>query len=95
MNTIAVEVHQARNSNDLGFDAELTVGQVTSGTPISLDTTTLVLSRTLGSDGTWSPLQSAEFVVAGSVAPQSGIRISEINFNPYAPSTAEINDGHD
>ena len=95
VNTIAVEVHQARNSNDLGFDAELTVGQVTSGTPISLDTTTLVLSRTLGSDGTWSPLQSAEFVVAGSVAPQSSIRISEINFNPADPSAAEMNAGHD
>ena len=54
-----------------------------------MNATTPVLSRTLGSDGTWSPLQSAIFEVPAIVAPQSDIRISEINFNPYDPTAAE------
>ena len=96
VNTIAVEVHQVNDSSsDLAFDAALTVGQVLEVGGVSLDVTTPILSRTLGSDGAWSALQSAEFVVAGSVAPQSSIRISEINFNPADPSAAEINAGHD
>ena len=91
VNTIAVGVHQTHsNSSDLLFDAELTVGQLTVGSEVPLDTTTPVLSRTLGLDGTWSALQSAVFTVVGSVAPQSAIRISEINFNPYDPTASEV-----
>ena len=90
VNTLAVEVHQVNNtSSDLAFDAALTVGQLTPGSSISLDATTSVLSRARGSDGTWSPLQSAQFVVAGSTAPASDLRITEINYNPHDPSFAE------
>ena len=91
VNTIAVEVHQVNlTSSDLGFDAALTAGRSTLGAPIPLDTTTPVLSRTRGSDGTWSALQSAVFVVADEIVPQSNIRISEINYNPYASTGTEI-----
>ena len=90
VNTIAVEVHQVNaTSSDLGFDLALTAGQVTSGAAIPLNVTTNVQSRTLGFDGTWSPLRSAEFSVAGSVATAADLRISEINFNPHDPTAAE------
>jgi hypothetical protein len=90
VNTIAVEVHQVNaTSSDLGFDAELTVGQIASSGVLPLTSTTSILSRTVAADGTWSPLQSAQFVVAGSAAPVSDLRISEINYNPHDPSGAE------
>ena len=90
VNTIAVEVHQVNaTSSDLAFDAELTVGQVAAGSAINLSATTPILSRTLAADGTWSALQSAQFVVAGSGASTSDLRISEINYNPHDPSFAE------
>ena len=83
VNTLAVEVHQASNtSSDLAFDAALTVGQSVSGTPVAINTTTPVLSRALSSNGTWSALQSATFVVADGIASSSNIRVSEINYNP-------------
>ena len=85
VNTIAVEVHQINStSSDLAFDAELFVGQSVSGSSISINETTPVLSRALSADGTWSALQSATFVVADGIASSSNIRISEINYNPAA-----------
>ena len=83
LNTIAVEVHQINSSSsDLAFDAELIVGQSVSGGSISINETTPVLSRALGSDGTWSALQSATFVVADGIASSANIRITEVNYNP-------------
>jgi len=54
--------------------------------PFILDTTTNVHARTF-SNGEWSPVHEATFVVSAS---QSELRISEINFNPAAPNAAEI-----
>lgn len=81
-NTIAVEVHQvSATSSDLSFDAELIVGQQ-SANPVTLSDTTPILSRVRSSNGTWSALTSAVFVVADEVASASNLRISEINYNP-------------
>ena len=95
-NTIAVEIHQVSGtSSDISFDAQLTAVQQSPSSLITLDQTTTIVSRTLGSDGTWSALQSAVFVVAQDLVPASGLRISEINYNPADPTTAEISAGFD
>ena len=83
VNTIAVEVHQVNvTSSDLRFDARLIASQQSSGSTVTLNETTPILSRVRASDGTWSALQSAVFVVAGDAASTSNLRISEVNYNP-------------
>ena len=90
--TLAIEIHQQNpGSSDLSFDAKLEVSTQSSGSgPLVLNGSTNVKSRTF-SNGEWSALSDALFAIPGS---QSSIRISEINFNPYDPSAAEIDDGH-
>ena len=83
-NTIAVEIHQSSSSSsDISFDAEL-LASTQSAAPVVINDTTPILSRIRSSNGTWSALQSAVFVVADEVATGSNIRISEINYNPVA-----------
>jgi len=42
--------------------------------------------------GQWSALSRASFV-AGTLAPQADLRISEINYNPHAPTASELSQG--
>ena len=90
--TLAIEVHQVNaGSSDLSFDAELEVSLQTSGTgEIVLDSSTNVRSRTF-SNGEWSALNDATFVVPVS---QSDLRISEIHYNPAGPNAAELAAGY-
>ncbi len=53
--------------------------------PVTLQTTTSVKARIRSATGQWSPLVEATFVV-----PASSLVISEINYNPYAPTTSEL-----
>ena len=87
-NTLAVEIHQASfSSSDVTFDAELLVTTVSDGgSPIILNSSTQVNSRTLV-NGDFSPLSTATLLIPAS---QSDLRISEIQFNPSAPTAAEI-----
>ena len=84
LNTIAVEVHQSSGtSSDLRFDAQLTGTLLANNAgAVTLNETTPVLSRVRASDGTWSPLQSTVFFVAGDAPSTSNLRISEVNYNP-------------
>ena len=56
-----------------------------------LDASTNIRARTF-SNGQWSALQNAVFAIPGS---QSDLRISELHFNPAAPSASEIAAGFD
>ena len=85
-NTLAVEIHQSSGtSSDISFDAELTISSM-STPAIPLTSSTNVLARTF-SNGEWSAVHSATFAIP---AVQSDLRITEIHFNPAAPSAAEI-----
>jgi hypothetical protein len=93
-NTLAVEIHQvSRTSSDISFDAEVILSTAITGDPIVLNDLTTVSSRALASDGTWSALHRATYFLES--ATQSNIRISEINYNPYDPSSSEIAAGFD
>ena len=91
--TLAIEVHQVNaTSSDLSFDAELEITQQTTGSgAIVLNDSTNVRSRTL-SNGEWSALNDAFFVIPGS---QSDLRITELNYNPAAPTDDEVTAGYD
>ena len=91
VNTLAVEIHQvSRTSSDISFDAELVVRRLNNGSTVSLNGETQVLARTLASDGTWSALESATFVLEEELANASNIRVSEIHYNPTAPDAEFI-----
>ncbi len=93
-NTLAVEVHQvSRTSSDISFDAEVILSTALTGDPIVLNDLTTVSSRALASDGTWSALHRATYFL--EEATQSNVRISEINYHPYDPSSTEIAAGFD
>ena len=91
-NTLAIEVHQINGgSSDLTFDAKLVVAEPTTPSgPITLNTSTNVLARTL-SNGQWSAVHNATFAIPIS---QADLRISEIHFNPADPTAAEIAAGY-
>ncbi|MCX7424226.1 MAG: CotH kinase family protein, partial [Planctomycetia bacterium] len=85
-NLIAVEVHQrSGTSSDISFDLELigTGTNIGSSGQVSFLQNTLLTARAY--DGTrWSGLTEAAFVVASPLA------ITEIMYNPPAPTAAEI-----
>lgn len=90
-NVIAVALHQQTGgSSDLGFDLEL-VGQVAPGDAPTVDLpgTALVRARSLDSEGEWSGLNEGLFIV-GTPAGPSNLIVSEINYHPVAPTTAEL-----
>lgn len=85
-NVIAVELHQFDSqSTDTSFDLELIAsGTSNSGDTITIDATTLIRARALDGNN-WSALNEALFVVPTD----NGIVISEINYNPAAPTESE------
>ena len=90
-NTLAVEIHQiSPSSSDITFDLELIL-EALSPASVTFDGLTTVNARSLAADGTWSPLHQASFFL--EEASQANIQISEINYNPYAPTSAEIDAG--
>jgi hypothetical protein len=88
-NVIAVEVHQnAGNSSDMSFDLSL-VGQKTIGTPLPLNAATQVKTRAKDTNNNWSALSAAQFFLNQTAGP-GDLAITEINYNPYDPTAAEI-----
>jgi len=85
-NVLAVELHQInRTTSDARFDARLTA--VRAADVIRLYSSGPVRTRSL-SGGTWSALNEAMFYV-GAPAAAGNLAITELNYNPYAPTAAE------
>jgi hypothetical protein len=90
-------------SSDFLIDVELIGGTGTPGGvspsavlyagPITLNEDTTVRARTL--DGTdWSAQVQGDFIVGAAVADASNLRVTEVHYNPAAPSAAEILAGY-
>jgi len=62
--------------------------EVFTNTPIPITQSTLVKARVF-SDGEWSALNEAQFYV-GEPAAAGNLAITELNYNPYGPSTEEL-----
>ncbi|MFW6154448.1 MAG: CotH kinase family protein [Planctomycetota bacterium] len=90
-NVLAVEVHQATgDSDDLRFDAELAVRAVAtpSPTPITVTETTQLVARVKYGSAWSGPVEA--LYVAETLPP---LRITELNYNPYPPTAAELDAG--
>ena len=86
-NTLAIEIHQvSATSSDLSFNAALTTSAESSNAAIPLTASTNIQARSF-SNGEFSGLVNATFAIPGD---QSELRISEILFNPAAPTVDEI-----
>ena len=86
-NTLAIEIHQvSATSSDLSFNAALTTSAESSNAAIPLTASTNIQARSF-SNGEFSGLVNATFAIPGD---QSELRISEIHFNPAAPTVDEI-----
>ncbi len=87
MNVIAVELHQTSSgSSDLGLDLRV-LGLRSNNLDgfITLTATGPLKARTL-SNGEWSALTEAEFIVGNTALPSSLV-ISEIYYNPDGPDS--------
>lgn len=56
------------------------------GLPLELNKPTIVTMRARRADGTWSPLEQALFSTPAASASSENLRITELNYNPYAPT---------
>ena len=92
-NTLAIEIHQvSATSTDLSFNAALTTSALNNGLEgIPLTASTNIQARSF-SNGQFSGLVNATFAIPGD---QSELRITEIHFNPGAPTADEIAAGFD
>ncbi|MCX7427381.1 MAG: CotH kinase family protein, partial [Planctomycetia bacterium] len=88
-NLIAVEVHQSSLAGpDISFDLELTATSSGSSGEVAFDENTLLTARAYDG-GHWSGLTQAAFVV------ESPLAITEIMYNPPAPTATELAAGFD
>ena len=92
-NTLAIEIHQVNaTSSDLSFNAALTTSTETSNlAELPLTASTNIQARSF-SNGQFSGLVNATFAIPGD---QSELRITEVHFNPAAPTAGEIAAGFD
>jgi hypothetical protein len=64
-------------------------------TPITLNSSRVMKSRLYNSGtGNWSPLTTSTFIVNAVPASSSNVVVSEIHYNPAAPSVAEATAGY-
>ncbi len=88
-NVLAVSVHQINaSSSDLAFDLRLQGVRMVSEEPVVLQRSGVVRARALVA-GAWSALNEAMFYV-GTPAAAGLLAITELNYNPYLPTPAEI-----
>jgi hypothetical protein len=90
-NVVAVEIHQLHGGDsDISFDFELT-GEVLKETAdvIEIANATRLRARVLGSEGEWSALNEALFVV-GEQPTAENLAISEIMYHPQNNADAEF-----
>ncbi len=80
-NVVAVEVHQiSQTSSDISFDLDLVAREFVSDTPIVIDQSTLLRTRTQNA-GSWSAVNEALFLV--NPAGEGNLAITEVNYNPH------------
>ncbi|MDB4434061.1 lamin tail domain-containing protein [Akkermansiaceae bacterium] len=86
VNIIAVELHnRSAGSSDMGLEMKLdALKAAEAGNSFNLTETSSVKSRTRASNGEWSALREANFIV-GTPANSQNLIISEIMFNPAGP----------
>ena len=88
-NVLAVSVHQVSpTSSDLAFDLRLQGVRMVAEQPVTLLRSGVVRARALDA-GQWSALNEAMFYV-GTAAAAGLLAITELNYNPYPPTAAEI-----
>lgn len=89
-NTIAVEIHQAGgNSSDISFDMRLSGLLPGSVQGVTVDEA-MVLAIRSKSGSNWSGLTKRKFTVGGVGISALPVLISEINYNPVGPTSAEL-----
>lgn len=92
-NVIAVEIHQNKaSSSDISFELNLSGTRHTNPRPdLILENDTLLQTRTL-SDGEWSALHPAHFIVTTPpLSPTRGdLVVSELHYHPSNPTSAEL-----
>lgn len=95
-NTLTAEVHQANaTSTDLSFDCRLSATHLTGGTELFLPSgVSTVRARVRDASGAWSALNEQDFLVDTDSASSANLLVSEIMYNPSAPSAAEIAAGY-
>jgi hypothetical protein len=92
VNTIAVEIHQgAVNSSDISFDLGLSATTGITAPDLTLTTDTTLKARVF-SNGNWSAIHPATYVVSQPpVTPQPGhLVISELHYHPNDPTAGEL-----
>lgn len=77
----------------IGGAAPSPSAQVYSGA-IPLDATQTVKARVLSASG-WSPLQTERFLVDGEPASSLNVAVTEVNYRPAPPNSAEVQLGYD
>ena len=80
-------------SDPRNFGGAVSSTAITYGSSITIAHSTQLKARIKYSNGTWSPLQDAEYYV-NAEATSSNLAITEINYHPYAPTPAEIAAGY-
>ena len=89
-NVLAVEVHKVSGTDDdLSFDARLEVTSNAAPSPLTLTQSGTVKVRAQSPLGEWSELNSAYFVVDAAAAGAQNIVVSELHYNPAAPTLPE------
>lgn len=92
-NTIAVEIHQANNtSSDISMNCSLTATRTSTATPLYLTGNGVRPLRVRAYNaGTWSALADATFLLNTEPASTVNLAITEVMYNPAAPTIAEQN----
>ncbi|MEM6472512.1 MAG: lamin tail domain-containing protein, partial [Planctomycetota bacterium] len=89
-NVIAVEIHQSSpTSSDISFDLRLTAsfGELPE---IVLNDTATIAARSRDTNGEWSALSQADFLVPRTPATAENLRVTEIHYHPAVESDAEF-----
>ncbi len=88
LNSLAIEIHQSSStSSDISFDAEL-IGDSQLNPGLTIDSSISLVARALSPSGEWSAKNEAVFNTAVP-ATVGALVITEIMYNPLAPSVSE------
>jgi Lamin Tail Domain/Concanavalin A-like lectin/glucanases superfamily/CotH kinase protein/Chitobiase/beta-hexosaminidase C-terminal domain len=88
-NVLAVEVHQVgASSDDLSFNARLTITQSNPNTGIQLTQSGTVTARARSASGEWSGKNTAYFNVGNASPTTANVVVSEIHYHPAPPVRA-------
>ena len=89
-NVLAVEVHKVSAAeDDLSFDAQVEVTGSVSTTPVTLTQSGPVRVRARSPSGEWSGVNGAYFIVGAEPINASNVVVSELHYQPGAPTRPE------